>query len=215
MAKIGVIKNNLLNKTIADKCPKCGRMSELQLKFTQNVFIIGFPLFPMDKKAEIVCTTCKNEIALHRAPKYVAQIYDEVLPTIKTPKWTYSGSILIAGVFLFMLIYIPIENNKKKNYINNVKIGDIYKIRYKDNNAIFDKDLYSLLRVVDVKDDAIFVTPSIYEKHKPDLSSIDKSDKNSWSDDTLLYSKKELQNMVESLSTDNKVFEIIDVDKIE
>ncbi|MDB5229013.1 MAG: hypothetical protein JWN78_3206 [Bacteroidota bacterium] len=215
MAKIGVIKRELWHSVVADKCPKCGSMSELQIKFTQNIFVLGFPLFPMDKKVEIKCTNCNQEIPLHYAPKYVTAKYEEIRPDLKTPKWAYSGSILFGGVLLFMLIYMPIEAKKNKKYIDAAKPGDIYKVRYEDPNAIFHKDLYSMLKVVGVNGNDVFIVPCIYEKNSSDLSSITrKPDEEIWGDDTTYYTKETLKNMLENpFSSDKKEMLITDIDR--
>jgi phage FluMu protein Com len=211
MAKIGVIKGQVYSNLIADKCPQCQQMAEIRLSIYQSSFIVGLPLFPTGKSEEIKCTSCNKNISLTNAPHYVAGIYNNQMATIKTPKWSYSGAVILGVIMVVAAIYAPYSNSKLTGYINNPHIGDVYEIKYEDESAIFRKDRYSLLKLVDTAVNELTFSKCMYEASGiSKLSEMKRKPEDElWADEEVTYSKAAL---IEQLDVMAKIH-ISDIDR--
>lgn len=198
MAKIGIIKGTLYKNTVADRCPHCGKMAEVELHIQQSSLIVGLPLAPTGRSTQITCTECNKAIDTAAAPPYVATRYNQQISTIKTPVWSYSGSLIVGVLLLVFAVYLPFHNSSMKEYIQAPKVGDVYEIKYEDNSSLINKTRYSLMKVEAVSKDEITFLRAIYESNSKGLSKIkSKPDDELWGDEELTYSKAALEKMLE------------------
>lgn len=214
MAKIGIIQAKYATDTVADKCPICNKLSELDISLYQGVFVIGFPLFPTSKRNEIICTNCKNVVPFRSAPNFAIDKYDTMVTTKKPSVWLYTFSYFIVVMMIWVAISTTIDNGKFKQYIDDPKIGDIYETKTKKSALLGDKDYYSYMKIVSVSGDKIGFQTCLYEGTVGKRDEIkSKPEDEKWSDEVVYYYKNELKQYVASMSNLDQKFVIDDIER--
>ncbi len=214
MAKIGIIQVKYASDTVADKCPICNKLSELEISLYQGTFVIGFPLFPTSKKSEITCTTCKNAIPFRSAPNFAINKYDAMVTTKKPSIWIYTFSYFIVVMMIWVSISTTLDNGKFKQYIDQPKVGDIYETKTKKSGLLRETDYYSYMKIVSIDGDNIGFKQCLYEATVGKRDEIKrKPEDEKWSDEIVYYSKEELKQNVASMSNLDQKFVIDDIER--
>lgn len=214
MAKIGIIQVKYASDTVADKCPICNKLSELEIALYQGTFVIGFPLFPTSKKSEIICTTCKNRIPFRNAPNFAIDKYDTMVTTKKPSVWIYTFSYFIVVMMIWVSISTTIDNGKFKKYIDNPKVGDIYETKTEKSGTFSKKDYYSYMKIDTIVGDRIGFKQCLYEATAGKRDEIKrKPEDEKWSEKIVYYSKEELKQYVASMSNLDQKFVIDDIER--
>ncbi|HUM52578.1 MAG TPA: hypothetical protein PK431_12220 [Chitinophagales bacterium] len=214
MAKIGIIQVKYASNTVADKCPICNKLSELEIALYQGAFVIGFPLFPTSKKSEITCTTCKNSIPFRNAPNFAIDKYDTMVTTKKPSIWIYTFSYFIVVMMIWVSIQTSVDNGKFKKYIDDPKIGDVYETKTKKPSLLGDKSYYSFMKIVSVNNSRIGFKLCLFEATAGKISEIkNKPEDEKWSDEVVYYTKEELKQNVASMSNLDQKFVIDDIER--
>ncbi|MFN8282346.1 MAG: hypothetical protein U0U67_03980 [Chitinophagales bacterium] len=214
MARIGIIYANYGNATVADKCPVCNKMSEMNITLYQGVFVVGFPLFPTTKKSEIICESCKNVVPFKDAPNYAIDKYDLMIHTKKPSIWLYTFSYFIVVMMIWVAINTTVNNGKFKAYIDDPKIGDVYETKTEKRGTFSKTNYYSYMKVVSVNGDRIGFKLCLYEATSGKRSEIkSKPESEKWSDEVVYYYKKDLKESVESMSNLDEQFVIDDIER--
>lgn len=152
------------------ECSYCKKQTSHTVSiFAKYAYLYWIPFFPMGKKAISECDNCKQTLALKDMNEQLKQAYyNKVKPHVKTPIWHWSGLAIVAAIIAFS---VYLANQHKKDaliFINEPQTGDVYE--YKPN------DFYSLLKVVSVSQDSVFVISNNYEiERKSKLHKIDKT----------------------------------------
>ncbi|NDV83543.1 zinc-ribbon domain-containing protein [Bacteroides sp. 51] len=132
------------------KCEECGSYTHI-FKVYQDYFHIFFiPFVPFGvKRITSQCSKCG--FALNGQKK------DFYLDQTRTPKYMYSGIILIVSI-ITAAILLNLHNQKlKKEYIANPMIGDVYLIKGEANN-----NEYYFMKVKHIIEDSIYLIPNSY-----------------------------------------------------
>lgn len=209
MAYIGVVNRELYHGMVADRCPRCQHMAEFDLRIHQRVFVLGLPFFPAGRSTTVTCNNCNQEVDIHTAPQYIRDRYNEEMPKLKTPVWAFSMAIILGILMVVAMVVIPMQQKKHKEYIAHPKEGDIYTIKYDDEDAIFDKERYTVMKVVAFSDDDITFVSSLYEA--TGLSKVNdllrKPDDELWLYESETYTKQELEEWI-SITADIHIHDI-------
>jgi len=166
-------------------CKSCNSF-DLNVKVYKEYFHIFFiPFFPTgDKTVKIVCNSCGE-------PYRVEAIQKEYEKSTRTPFYLYSGLILI-GSLIFLLVNANIRTQKEKaKFIENPKVGDIYRISKDEENSTS----YYFLRVTEINGDTVLAYHNnlVYNGFVIKLNEDDFFDKA----EVLIFTKKELKEMLD------------------
>ncbi len=190
--KIGIIKALRHKALVADRCPVCQLMAEQTLTFRQGIFVLGFPVFPTEKSADVKCAACGTEYGVAQAPPFVSAKYNELQPTIRTPVWAYSFLIIMGALMLFAFIKSPFDQNKMNKRIDKPQVGDVYEVRSDAKGRLIHTTIYTNWKVVGYTADSISLVRSMYEvddaKDRGKLKSHAEAIR--WRDDTTSYAKE-------------------------
>ena len=169
-------------------CPNC--QNQFTLSYTiyrKHVHIFWIPLFPLKKKGLSECSNCKSLLNEKEMPEKLRAELQSIKSETKGPIWQFIGLVLI----LILGIWIYIHDGKKTEeeiaFLEAPQIGDVYDYK-------IQKGSYSTMKIVDLKEDSIFVVLNEYESNKSlGLSKIDKSD--NYSDEVLTIAKSEIMEL--------------------
>jgi len=136
------IKKYTDNRNYCKSCNSFGLNVRVYKEYFHLFFI---PFFPTsDKTVKIYCNNC-------REPYRVDSVQMEYEKSTKTPAYLYSGLILI-GSLILLLVNANIRTQKEKaKFIENPKVGDVYRIRKDENNSTS----YYFLRVSQINGDTV------------------------------------------------------------
>ena len=126
------------------KCENCGKHHQRFYVYQQYFHVMFIPFFPTGiQTIRCSCAGCNDSFNQEKKNDY--------LSLTKTPIYLYTGGLLIAGLIIFA-VFGNIKNQKlKKEYVNNPMIGDVYRIRFDENNT----SSYSFLKIADIKSDTV------------------------------------------------------------
>lgn len=147
-------------KTVQSKtatCPSCGTQGSLKIRvFRKHAHVFWIPLFPIGKNGVSRCQHCKNVLKTKEMPEPIKKEYETLKNETKGPIWQFAGLGVIA-ILIVWSSYASGEDKKLKlEYIKQPQIGDIYKYKIESGS-------YSTLKVVNVSNDSVFVSPNEYE----------------------------------------------------
>jgi len=166
-------------------CKSCNSF-DLNVKVYKEYFHIFFiPLFPIgDKTVNINCNSCGE-------PYRVDAIEKDYERTTKTPIYLYSGLILIGSLILLIVNENIRTQNEKAKFVENPKVGDVYRIMKDENNSTS----YYFLRVKQINGDTILAYHSnlVYNGFITKLNDDDFFVK----EEELVFTKKELTEMLD------------------
>ena len=143
------------------------------------------PVFPVGaRKIEIRCCNCGDETKTES----IIRKYDQ---KTKTPLYFYSAWALFAGVAIFWLYWNKSAQKHKMELVANPAVGDVYTIKQRKNG----ETSYYFLKIAGVASDSVFVIHNHFDygDFVTSLSGDDYFEK----DDTLVYKKKSLTDMLE------------------
>ena len=126
------------------KCENCGKYHQRFYIYQQYFHVMFIPFFPSSLKTiRCSCAECNDTFNQEKKGDY--------LEMTKTPIYLYTGGLLIAGLIIFTVIGNLKNQKLKKEYVNNPKIGDVYRIRQVENNTT----AYYFLKIANIKSDTI------------------------------------------------------------
>jgi hypothetical protein len=134
---------------------------------------------------------CKNEFKIKNLNTNLLWEYKEIKNKVRTPWWTFLGLFILIPFISFILYISSIFHQSKLEYIENPKIGDVYRIEFK-------KKEYSYFKIVEIKNDTIYFNLNKFTSHK--LIEINEKEKimdNDYNQTKIPFSKKELIHLLE------------------
>ncbi|HEX9513183.1 MAG TPA: zinc-ribbon domain-containing protein [Puia sp.] len=178
-ARIG---NYIDNDHICYPCKAFDREVQVYRSYFHFCFI---PVFPMGgKQFEIRCRNCGDETR----SESIVRKYEK---SAKTPFYLYSALILFVGLATFWFYWNKNTQKHKIEYVGNPAVGDIYTISEEKNTGT----TYYYLRIASIRGDSVMVLHSNleYGGFVSNLADNDYFVK----DDTVVYRRKELKQMLE------------------
>lgn len=184
----GVGKKHLLTESLDGKCPKCNSDDSISMEVSAKYFhIFWIPFATYGKKVFVICLKCRFNWDLDFLPQQFKEQYAQIKSSIHTPRYLFTGLVLTLLIIVFF-IFRGIEKDKRtEEYIYTPKAGDIYEIKTEDN-------WYTLLTIVNVIDDSVFVCYHKYEiDRKYDLKDLNRE--KDFDAEIYFYFKDELINL--------------------
>ena len=166
-------------------CKSCNSF-DLNVKVYKEYFHIFFiPFFPTgNKTVKIYCNNCGE-------PYRADSVQKDYEKSTKNPIYLYAGLILI-GSLILLLVNANITTQKEKaNFIENPKVGDVYRIRKDENSSTF----YYFLRVSQINGDTVLAYHNnlVYHRFITKLNDDDFFVKQ----EELIFTKKNLKEMLD------------------
>lgn len=172
-------------------CPNCRTQGSMVLSiFRKHAHIFWIPLFPVGKKGVTQCQHCKNVLKTKEMPEFVKREYHNLKDETKGPIWQFAGS----GIIIALIIWASYSSGENKKldlkYIASPVTGDIYEYK-------IESRVYSTLKVVNVSNDSVFISPNDYEiSRKSKIYKIDKPE--NYSETSYGISRSKLKEMYDS-----------------
>jgi hypothetical protein len=190
----------LVSEDIMDKCPNCGTTNSVTLTIYQKyAHIFWIPFIPTGKTPETVCTHCKQVLSKKQFTLAIAEYYETLKTTSKTPVWTFSGLFLLAVFIGFIVVEGKQSKVENATYIAAPQKGDIYEVKSDGH--------YTLYKVDQIVKDSVFVLVNQYETDKiTGLTALKKKGDEAYNTDALMILKADLKTMLDT-------GEIIDIDR--
>lgn len=184
----GTRATSLGEENINETCPSCGTPNSVHMAvFQKYAHVYWIPFFPIGKTGASVCTHCKQSLELKQMPPAFKEKYERIKAHKSAPVWTFSGLGIIAVLIVIGIISSRITDGKVAKLVKEPKAGDVYEL------LIGSK--YSLMKVMEVSGDSVWVAESNYEaEYSSGLSKI-KEKEDAFSDDEVLYTKARLAEM--------------------
>lgn len=191
MVLIGTRDSKIKNGKIVDfNCPKCeSKTSILYSIYSRYIHITLIPIFPVDKIIDTQCNNCKEIFEYDDLPENIkTKLQNEKENNnLKTPIWTFSGLIVLAGFITFWIYTYIQTNDKTKVFIQNPTFGDVYNLK-------FSNGYYSTMRIDKVTRDSVYVTQNDYNAYMPyEVDEINKPE--NYTNRKVNYSKKDLLDL--------------------
>ena len=168
-------------------CQSC-KTFELDIKVYRDYYHLFFiPVFPVgDKTVKIRCNNCGEPMRLETIQKHYESIS-------RTPFYLFTFPILFAGLII-ILVNANLNTQKEKAlFVDNPKVGDVYRIRKDENN----KTTYYFLRLVRISGDTVVA----YHNNLEYNGFISKLNDDDFfvKDEELYFLKPELKQMLEKM----------------
>ena len=168
-------------------CQSC-KTFDLDIKVYRDYYHLFFiPVFPVgDKTVKIRCNNCGEPMRLETIQKHYESIS-------RTPFYLFTFPILFAGLII-ILVNANLNTQKEKAlFVDNPKVGDVYRIRKDENN----KTTYYFLRLVRISGDTVVA----YHNNLEYNGFISKLNDDDFfvKDEELYFLKPELKQMLEKM----------------
>jgi zinc-ribbon family len=168
-------------------CQSC-KTFDLDIKVYRDYYHLFFiPVFPVgDKTVKIRCNNCGEPMWLETIQKHHESIS-------RTPFYLFTIPILFAGLAIILVNANINSQKEKKIFVNNPKVGDVYRIRKDENN----KTTYYFLRLIRISGDTVVAYHNNFE-YAGFISKLNEDDffvKN----EELYFLKPELKQMLEKM----------------
>ena len=146
-----------------DICEHCGQKGNIACTvYSRHAHVMWIPLFPIGKRKVTQCLHCGNEYnKLSEAPLNLQNQIREFSRTQKAPFWQWVGLLLFTGLILSNLFANYRETRNTKKYMEYPDYRDVYCFKYDDG--------YSLMYVVDFRDDSICFLDNNYVASKKSM----------------------------------------------
>lgn len=178
-ARIGRYKDN---DHICYPCKAYDR--EIQV-FRSYFHFCLIPVFPIGtRKFEIRCCNCGDETKSEN-------IIREFDKKARTPLYFYSAWALLAGIAIFWFYWNENNQKRKMELVGNPAVGDVYTMKQKKN----DETNYYFLKITGISGDTVLAIQNHYDYG--DFVNSLAADDYFVKDDTLIYKKRSLTEMLE------------------
>jgi len=190
MIIIGYREATLQTKVFGDGfCSNCGQQGTIACTvLSKHAHVIWIPLFPIGKRMVIRCQHCGKEFKQYGDVSPVLQEQIKAFRrTQNAPFWQWIGLQLIIGFIISALITGFHETHNTKKYLESPEYKDVYCVKYEKS--------YSLMYIIDIRDDSIFFADNNYTtKYESDVKKLHRPEYYD-SEATYVFSHTELKDM--------------------
>ena len=184
-------------------CDYCKTKGSVTFAFIARYFhIFWIPIFPISKKGISKCSHCKQVLYENEMSPRMKQDYANASASAKRPITHYFGLFIIGLIFCTVIYGITTNSINESKYLAEPKVNDVYEIEKNGS--------YTLYKISEVKGDTLIFKPHnmVAEKYTK-LSELQKKHKNDYSDETIKFTKAQINSMKESSKSDfGKIYSI-------
>lgn len=188
MVFLGIGKKKLTTEAIGSKCTNCNS-DELMIVdvFARYFGILWIPVLPLGKKVQVTCPKCGHQPELQTLPQPFVLECEQLKDINTSPRYLFTGSVLlmlVAVFFIFRSLDGVDNGNNVETYLHQPERGDVYEIKTDDGK-------YSLLKILEVKEDSLFVVFHNGEtENKSELKTL--MDTKNFSREMFAFSKEQI-----------------------
>jgi hypothetical protein len=181
----GTRVNQLGKQMLNEKCINCDTQFSVELFVIQKfAHVFWLPLFPMSKTGISQCSHCKQVLKLNEMPDSYRNGYEALKAQTKTPVWTFSGVVVIAGLITWGVVSDKQKDARNSKLILSPQAGDVFEIKTKDNN-------YTLYKVAALMGDSVLIRANNFETNKVSgLRDLKNKGESAYSEVMIPFSKK-------------------------
>ena len=143
----------------AYECPDCHQKQSVLAIFAHYLHIFWIPLFPLRKRAHIVCMNCGRAEKEGHLEGDMKQKVRQLKGAVKIPWWMFSGLGIILIVISSYFITEFFEGQASSSKALSPKVGDVYVIHNPEETSEYD---HYLMKVLTVSEDSLYVTVTSY-----------------------------------------------------
>jgi|TARA_B110000902_G_scaffold43950_1_gene48889 hypothetical protein len=163
----GTRSKHITSKKIPATCTSCEQDDMYIAVYGSYAHVMWIPFFPLGKRVYSYCGHCKNELESTAMPKELRIKARDIKSKSTTPKWFFSGSILLILIIVGEIVNGFIKEKQLPTYINAPQAGDVYYIHDAQNE-------YTTFKVSQIDTDSLYVTWNNYYVEKSnDIDDID------------------------------------------
>ena len=141
-------------------CSNCGEQFKISFSFfRKHVHIFWIPIFPLKMTGLSECSNCKNILNVKEMDDALKAEFIEKKKDTKGPIWQFSGLVLIIGLSIWLYNNQINHDKVEIERINAPQVNDVYEVK-------LGRKSYSTLKVVEIRNDSLFVCPNEYETDK-------------------------------------------------
>jgi hypothetical protein len=169
-------------------CYHCGAKNQIIINgIVKGINLFFLPLFPYKIRQEVNCTNCNSSLCLDEMDKPLRKKYKKYVTKHIPQFWHFGGLLILFGIVVMSFISSYQTSNKITERLTKIEKGRV--IEYETNSKMF-----SILKVVNVQKDSVGILLNKLEADsKSGISKIKYAE--SYSNDTIYWSKKELLEM--------------------
>ena len=170
-------------------CTHCSQKGNIACTvFSKHFHIMWIPLFPIGKRTVIWCRNCENEYKqLDEATPDLRNQILEFSRKQKAPFWQWIGLLLFVGFIGSTLFFGYKETKNTKLFLESPDFKDVYCMKYENG--------YSLMYIVDIRNDSIFFLDNNYATTKKSEVKKLHAPQNYELDDLYVYTHNELKKL--------------------
>lgn len=154
--KSKVLKEALFN---GHQCPRCQNQSTHIVVFGSYFHIFWIPFFPYRKNLKIICDSCQLDQKPKEVTPELRKLTKQLKSQVRLPFYMFSGVGIITLLIGYFAVTAFLDDLRFEKYLTDPKVNDIYYI-FNENEPTELK--YSLLKVIDIREDSVDMSPNSF-----------------------------------------------------
>ncbi|MBO3699018.1 hypothetical protein [Roseivirga sp. E12] len=139
------------------QCTNCGHENTHIVVSGSYAHIFWIPLFPYKKVLHVICDNCKHANKPKEVSEEVRSLAKQLKSKVRFPAYMFSGLAIVMVLIGYFAVATYMDGQRFEKYLSEPEVNDIYYLYDKDEPSEFK---YSLLKVIDIRQDTIDVSPN-------------------------------------------------------
>lgn len=141
------------------KCTNCGHESTHIVVSGSYAHVFWIPAFPYKKTLRLVCDNCQHANKPKEVSEDVRSLAKQLKSKVRFPLYMFSGISILVVLIGYFSVTSVLDKQRSEEYLTAPQVNDIYYI-YNENEPTELK--YSLLKVIDIREDSVDVSPNSF-----------------------------------------------------
>ncbi|OEK02234.1 hypothetical protein BFP97_12220 [Roseivirga sp. 4D4] len=141
------------------QCTNCGHESAHIIVSASYAHIFWIPVFPYKKVLHLVCDNCQHANKPKEVSPEVRALAKGLKSSVRFPFYMFSGVAIIMALVAYFAVETYMDEQRFEKYLTEPEVNDIYYLYDKDEPTEYK---YSLLKVIDIREDSIDVSPNSF-----------------------------------------------------
>ena len=160
MIIFGTRARQVAQAAVPTTCTACKRPQRFLRVFQRYAHVFFIPVVPIGKAFSTVCAHCQSTRLSNEISEEERRAAPVVGGPFGAPAWAYSGLLILCVLFSIGAYQGYAAQTRTEEYLKAPKTGDVYIVSTRGAGS---SDVYRLLRLNGVEDDALSFTSSRYE----------------------------------------------------
>lgn len=141
------------------QCTNCGHENTHIIVTGSYAHIFWIPLFPYRKTLRVICDNCQHSNKPKEVSEDVRSLGKQLKSKVSFPLYMFSGIGLVLALMGYFTVSTFLHAKQFERLLSEPEVNDVYYI-YDKNEPTELK--YSLLKVIDIREDSIDVSPNSF-----------------------------------------------------